>query len=105
MVIKNRTLTKQGQQEFGHIFPEGVPCQDNGVPFVATLDGSEKDTELVFLVDWKSLSIDQQAACLRIMSEKFDVDTGIIRNRMEKDGHFPIQHHNLIESYDLRHLI
>ena len=105
-VINYRTLTQEGASQFGNIFPGGVPCQQNGTPIHAKLEGSsEEEGEQVFLVDWASLTEAQQEACLSLMSEKFGVRQEQIKQRIEADGYFPMRHCYLIESYDLRHFI
>ena len=105
-VIKWRTLTQEGKNQFGNIFGKGVPCQKNGMPIHAKLEGSsEAEGEFVFLVDWASLTEVQQEACLSFMAEKFDVSVDSIRERIETNGHFPMRHCYLIEAYDMRFFV
>lgn len=93
-----RLLSPEGKEELGHIFKEGVPVQTY-TPIWANLRG---EPNLVFYVDWKSLSGDQQRLCLEYMSQKFEVPEEVIRPDIEAYGHFAIRHQWVIESYDMR---
>ena len=70
--IHKRTLTTEGKAEVGHIFTDGyVPVQEY-TPRGAILPGvSEDDTDyqLVFLVDWASLTEAQQFLVLEYVSD------------------------------------
>lgn len=93
-----RLLSPKGEKELGHIFKEGVPVQTY-IPVWAKLRG---EPNLVFYVDWESLSEEQQRLCLEYISQKFGAPQEIIRKDIEAHGHFPIRHQWVIESYDLR---
>ena len=95
-----RSLSSEGEKEFGHIFKAGIPCQQL-TPVRAHLEGLDLPQE-VFLVDWKCLSEDQQSLALQYMEEKFGVPQPEIRQRIQADGHFPIRREWVIESYDMR---
>ena len=98
-----RTLTIEGEKEFGDLFRSGVPVV-YWTPCYANLQGREGN-QLVFLVDWTRLTDKQKTKCVEYMSKKFDVDGLRIRKRIDSDGFFPIQHKYVIESYDMRHFI
>ena len=96
--VFTRILSSDGEKEVGHIFKEGVPVQ-SWTPFWANLRG---ERGLVFLVDWQSLSDNQQSLALQYMSEKFGAPQEVIRKDIEADGYFPIRQKWVIESYELR---
>ena len=100
-----RTLTDEGKKEFGHIFGDYVPLIEF-TPTEVGLEGNrDGEPQLVFLVAWQALTIDQQGLVLAYMTEKFGAPEGEILDRIESDGHFPIRHKYVIESYDMRHFI
>lgn len=101
-----RSLSPEGHAEFGHIFKEGYVPVKEFTPSYVTLEGHPEKSTLVFLVDWTRLSAEQQTLVLTYLSEKFpNAQPSEIRDRLETDGYFPIQHKWVIESYDLRHFI
>jgi len=102
-----RSLSQEGQTEVGHIFKDGYIPVKKFTPFYATLEGHpDGEEQLVFLVDWKRLSAEQQTLLLDYLSKKFPTaQPSEIRDRFETDGYVPIQHKYVIESYDMRHFI
>jgi hypothetical protein len=99
------TLSEEGEKEFGHIFPEGVPLKQGTLIREARLENSANETDFVVYVDWAKLDESQQIKCLSYMSEKFNVDMDTIRARVESDGYFPLRKQFIIEAYDLRFFI
>ena len=102
-----RSLSPEGQSEFGHIFKDGYIPVKQWTPIYANLEGHpDREEQLVFLVDWTRLSEEQQTLVLEYLSEKFPADRpSEIHRQFEADGYLPIQHKWVIESYDLRHFI
>ena len=102
-----RSLSQEGQTEFGHIFKDGYIPVKKWTPIWANLQGHpDGEEQLVFLADWERLSAEQQTLVLTYLSGKFpDVQSSEIRNQFEADGYVPIQHKYVIESYDMRHFI
>ena len=101
-----RSLSQEGQAEFGHIFTDGYVPVKQITPLCADLEGHPEKSALVFLVDWTRLSAEQQTLVLDSLSKRFPkAQPSEIRNRFEADGYVPIQHKYVIESYDLRHFI
>lgn len=101
-----RSLSPEGQKEFGHIFKDGYVPVKEITPIFAELKGHLEKSVLVFLVDWTQLSAEQQNLVLTYLSKKFpDAQESEIRDRLEADGYLPIQQKWVIESYDIRMLI
>ena len=103
-----RSLSQEGQVRFGHIFKDGYIPVKQLTPICANLEGHPEKSTLVFLVDWKRLSAEQQTLVLDYLSKKFQfpkAQPSEIRRQLETDGYLPIQHKWVIESYDLRHFI
>ncbi len=101
-----RCLSQEGQAEFGHIFEDGYVPVKEFTPSYANLEGHPEESTRVFLVDWTRLRTEQQTRVLTYLSKKFpNAQPSEIRDRLEADGYFPIQHKWVIESYDLRHFI
>ena len=98
-------LSEEGEKEFGHIFPEGVPIYPRTFIREVKLEGSENDADFAVYVDWAKLDESQQIKCLAYMSEKFSVDMDTIRARVEADGYFPLRSQFIIEAYDMRFFI
>lgn len=98
-------LSEEGQKEFGHIFPEGVPVKPGTFIREARLQGSEKEIDLVVLVDWARLSGSQQMKCFAYISEKFGTDMDAVRAYIEAHGNFPMRKQYIIEAYDMRFFI
>ena len=98
-------LSEEGQKEFGHIFPEGVPIKPGTLIREARLQGSENEIDLVVLVDWERLSGSQQMKCLTYISEKFGTDMDAVRADIEAHGDFPMRKQFIIEAYDMRFFI
>lgn len=70
-----RSLSQEGQTEFGHIFKDGnyIPVKQI-TPIWADLQGHpDGEEQLVFLADWTRLSTEQQTLVLTYLSEKFTV--------------------------------
>lgn len=95
-------LSEEGEKEFGHIFPEGVPLKQETLITEAKLEGIPNDTDFVVYVDWAKLSEEQQTKCLDYMSEKSMTDIDIIRSVIEARGYFPLRKQFIIEAYDMR---
>lgn len=102
-----RLLSQEGQAEFGHIFKDGYVPVTQITPVYANLQGHPEKSLLVFLVDWtRKPTVEQANLVLEYLSKKFpNAQASEIRNQLETDGQFPIQHKWVIESYDLRHFI
>ena len=101
-----RSLSPEGKTELGHIFTDGYVSVKEWTPSYAELQGHPEKSTLVFLVDWKQLSAEQQTLALDYLSKKFPkAQPSEIRNQLEADGYLPIQQKYVIESYDLRHFI
>lgn len=101
-----RSLSQEGQTEFGHIFKDGYIPVKEFTPSYANLEGHPEKNALVFLVDWTRLSVEQQTLVLDSLAKRFPkAQPSEIRNRFEADGYVPIQHKYVIESYDIRHFI
>ena len=96
------SLSLEGQQAFGHIFNGYVPVVYS-TPTQVDLDRLG-DREVV-LVDWKSLSEDQQSLILQHISAKFGAFQSEIGKRIEADGHFPIRRKWVREAYSLRYFV
>ena len=103
MRSKVRTLTEKGKEEFGGIFPAGVPCTQIE-PVTATLEGVDFPQK-VFLVDWRELSSLQKDLVVEYMALKFDVPSNVVREQLDTDGHFPIAKDWIIESYEVRFFV
>ena len=104
-----RSLSHEGQAEFGHIFKDGYIPVKEWTPIYANLQGHpDGEEQLVFLVEWTRLSEEQQSFVLDYLSKKFQfpkASRSQIHNQLETDGYLPIQHKWVIENYDLRHFI
>ena len=103
-----RSLSPEGQVEFRHIFKDGYIPVKEFTPSYAKLEGHPEKSTLVFLIDWKRLSMEQQTLAIDYLSKKFQfpkAQPSEIRRQLEADGYLPIQHKYVIESYDLRHFI
>ena len=101
-----RSLSQEGQAEFGHIFKDGQIPVKAFTPTYAELEGHSEKSPLVFLVDYTRLSAEQKTLLLTYLSEKFPKAQPLeIRDQLETDGHIPIQHKYVIESYDMRYFI
>ena len=98
-------LSEEGEKEFGHIFPEGVPLYPKTLIQKANLESSPNETDLVVLVDWAKLTRDQQTKCLYYMSDKFGVDMETINADIQARGYFPLRKQFIIEAYDMRFFI
>lgn len=99
-----RQLTKIGLAEIGHIFTDGYVPLVNDVPITTTLGliGQQR----VFLVDWKSLTPEQQAQVIEKMASRFgEAERENIRAEIEANGHYPITADHIIEAYDMRLII
>ena len=59
------------------------------------------ELDIVFYVDWESLSEDQKSLGLEYMSKKFGAPQEVIHKDIEADTHFPIRKKWIIESYDM----
>ena len=98
-----RTLTSEGQQEFGHIFPEGeIPVQER-TPYFAYLEGEGE--QLIFLIPLDALTPEQREGIFTYIVKKFGCTKADARREVENNGHFPIRKNLVIESYDMRLLM
>ena len=99
------SLSKEGEKEFGHIFPGGVPIKRGHLIKTVKLERSGKAIDRICCVDWDALDEDQRSKCLVYMSERFGVDPKTIRADIESRGWLPLQTRYIIEAYDLRFFV
>ena len=98
-----RTLTADGKDEIGHIFPDGqIPVQES-TPYFAELEGEGE--QLIFLIPLNALTAEQREAIFAYVVKKFGCTKEDARREIEGNGHFPIRKNFVIESYDMRLLM
>lgn len=86
-----RSLSSEGKKALGHIFRSGrVPIQEY-TPVYAELEGLP-DEHLVFLVDWASLTKEEQAGVLVYLSEKFQAPVEAVLVQVQQDTFVAIRH-------------
>lgn len=74
------SLSSEGKQAWGDIFPEGVIPIQSIIPLQVTLEGIKKP-QRVFLVDWKELTAQQQDLTLNKLCKR----SGATKEEILKD--------------------
>ena len=93
-----RSLSKEGREEIGHLFPAGEIPVEEITPRSAHL--GDEGEHLIFLIPLSELTPEQQDGIFEYVVEKFGCTKEEARTEIESNGHFPIRQTFVIESYD-----
>lgn len=95
-----RTLSKDGRQEIGHIFPRGSVPVEEIVPELAYLEG--EGDRYIFKIPTSALTEAELDGIYAYVIKKFGCTKEDARAEIQGNGHFPIRKEFVIESYDRR---